>query len=120
MTVVTLSSDETAAVLRWVPHLYADRKDIYGASPTTMRVQFHSDDARDVATAQLVMATREMKDAATAGPWQSPPSIILRDLETLVRVIGRLCGLDDKQLDEARTIADTIVDTLRSPKGAKH
>lgn len=74
----------------------------------------HTDADRD--PAQLVTSTQQLKSAVTNGPWQVPPPLLLRDFETITRVIGRFMGLLDQQIDDAKGIADAIVDELMPAK----
>jgi hypothetical protein len=120
-----LTQEETTAVLRWVPHLEADRLNVFGSRPNaTMRVEFDTGNSRDIATAQILIAVRALTNLRDEKPYKiiGTPAPIIADHKSLTHLIGRFQGISQATLDELeervmRRAAERAAD---DDKGIKH
>lgn len=97
----SLTPPEATAVLRWCPNIEADRKEIFGSRPgATMTLHYEREESRTVALTQLSIAVLGLKalgDLPNAPPF---PPVLSTDIRLLGRLVFRLNGLSDTEIDE--------------------
>lgn len=102
MSTFELTAEETTAVLRWVPHLEADRKQVFGSPPSArMTIHFFDDDNIHVALAQLAIVSRALCALGREPPFNTRglPPIVARDLKWIGRAMLKLAGKSRDEID---------------------
>lgn len=118
---IEFTAAETTAILRWVPQLDADRKELFGSRPTARMVcHFDIDDTRIVALCQVTLIVNQFRMLLAQGS-PTPPDVIANDLRLLGHVAFRLTGKTSEEIAaidrEAQNLAAHLTE---GTEGRKH
>lgn len=110
MKTFELTPEETTTVLRWVPNLDADRKELFGSRPSgTMILHYDSDETLDIAAAQLVLAANGLRALGKVPPYSEGsglPIVVAIDLRRLALIAGRFGGVPQEIMEQIERLAD--------------